>query len=435
LNSEKKNKNKNIMPSRLAETVGPFTRLMRFIFKDIIMHICITLGISANTLTLIVLLQKRMRVSSTSQYLTALTIFDSIYIICAFANSMQAMYQNLSIFSDYYIPYANIIFYPLGDFCSNSSIYIILVFTIERSIAVSFPLRARQWCRPSRARKIIFLTVIFCFIFTFPTFLENRIIYLPDDNNKNITRPFLTKSSFIPDGYFELYQSVYFPLSAIIFQILPFTLLIILNSILMKFIHTSMKMSNGSSNGSGSTSTPNSANQTNFSGRFSSKFKKKKNKNDSNEDKDDEKLELKYKNNNKLSNKKLSDGMYRNNMSQLQKEQNKATMLLIATVLLFLICQLPNAIMLLFHSIMTPEQRKSDLVIGINNISNGLVAINASVNFILYSCFSERFRNTFHHLLTKIYCYKDRNIRETSSYNPVYSNNTRIKTNNIKYNS
>jgi len=43
-----------------------------------------------------------------------------------------------------------------------------------------------------------------------------------------------------------------------------------------------------------------------------------------------------------------------------------------------------------------------DVILGLNNIANGLVAINASINFVLYSCFSEKFRLTFKRLfLTK----------------------------------
>lgn len=40
-----------------------------------------------------------------------------------------------------------------------------------------------------------------------------------------------------------------------------------------------------------------------------------------------------------------------------------------------------------------------DIILGLNNIANGLVAINASINFVLYSCFSEKFRQTFKRLL------------------------------------
>ena len=39
-----------------------------------------------------------------------------------------------------------------------------------------------------------------------------------------------------------------------------------------------------------------------------------------------------------------------------------------------------------------------DIILGLNNIANGLVAINASINFVLYSCFSEKFRQTFKRL-------------------------------------
>ncbi len=162
------------MASRTADEIGPLTSLMRFLFKNILMHSCITLGVFGNIVALIVLLQKNMRKSIQVQYLAALTLFDLISIICMFINNIETIYPNVKQ-SDA-LPFLNLVFYPLGDFSTNTSVYIILMFTIERYVAIAFPFFSQKYSNPSRARKIIGLTILFTFALTFPTFLGSSFI-------------------------------------------------------------------------------------------------------------------------------------------------------------------------------------------------------------------------------------------------------------------
>lgn len=68
--------------------------------------------------------------------------------------------------------------------------------------------------------------------------------------------------------------------------------------------------------------------------------------------------------------------------------------ILVAVVLVFTICQIPQAISLTVQSFsLTPSHVHKVLIL--NNFANCLVAINASMNFFLYCCFSDRFRSTF----------------------------------------
>ncbi len=123
------------MASRTASDVGPFTYLMRLVVRKIAMHICLTLGLIGNTLTLITLFHKRMRYSSTASYLAALTIFDTLYLIGIFIVNLESNYPK-SGDSNFY-QFSLLIAYPLSDFCSNTSTYLTLIFTIERYLAVS----------------------------------------------------------------------------------------------------------------------------------------------------------------------------------------------------------------------------------------------------------------------------------------------------------
>ena len=66
---------------------------------------------------------------------------------------------------------------------------------------------------------------------------------------------------------------------------------------------------------------------------------------------------------------------------------------LVAVVLVFTVCQIPQAISLTLQSFV-PSIARVPKVLIYNNFANCLVALNASTNFLLYCCFSERFRST-----------------------------------------
>lgn len=63
-------------------------------------------------------------------------------------------------------------------------------------------------------------------------------------------------------------------------------------------------------------------------------------------------------------------------------------------VIVFTVCQIPQAISLTVASFFPSVSRKDEALI-FNNFANCLVAVNASINFLLYCCFSDRFRRTF----------------------------------------
>ncbi|CAF4712937.1 unnamed protein product, partial [Rotaria sp. Silwood1] len=65
-----------------------------------------------------------------------------------------------------------------------------------------------------------------------------------------------------------------------------------------------------------------------------------------------------------------------------------------AVVIVFTICQIPQAISLTVQSFF-PILAQTSKVLIYNNFANCFVAINASTNFLLYCCFSDRFRLTF----------------------------------------
>ena len=82
--------------------------------------------------------------------------------------------------------------------------------------------------------------------------------------------------------------------------------------------------------------------------------------------------------------------------SSTQRQENKITITLIAVVILFMICQIPTAIMFILKNAYKPSDYpyldKPYRILG--NIFNFLVTINAAANFLLYCAFSARYRRT-----------------------------------------
>ncbi|GIY89676.1 hypothetical protein CDAR_84021 [Caerostris darwini] len=104
-------------------------------------------------------------------------------------------------------------------------------------------------------------------------------------------------------------------------------------------------------------------------------------------------------------------------------QESKITVMLIAVVILFLVCQLPTAVALLYKAFHEVEHGSNEdfLLRGLGNIFNFLVAVNAAGNFVLYCLLSQKYRRTF--LLIFCPCLKGKLTRLHSVYqNTVYSN-------------
>ena len=86
----------------------------------------------------------------------------------------------------------------------------------------------------------------------------------------------------------------------------------------------------------------------------------------------------------------------------LQSWIEEITFVLVGVVIVFTVCQIPQATSLTLQSFFPVVAQTSKILI-YNNFANCLVAINASMNFLLYCCFSGRFRSTCRSSFTVIY--------------------------------
>lgn len=100
---------------------------------------------------------------------------------------------------------------------------------------------------------------------------------------------------------------------------------------------------------------------------------------------------------------------------QSSKQETKITIMLIAVVILFLVCQLPVAINLIYTSIRNIDENSNEfyIVYTFNNILNLMVALNAAGNFVLYCLLSQKYRKTLVTLFCP--CFKPKRLRKCNT--------------------
>jgi len=131
---------------------------------EVVMVIC---GIFGNGLALIVINRRSLRDTSSSVFITYLAIFDSSVLIVHIISLIS-----LRSIGPYIL---HCLLAYLTDLVTFSSIWIMVIMTIERCIAVHSPFLAKRYCTIQHARYSIYILIVFALILfslTFP-FLYN----------------------------------------------------------------------------------------------------------------------------------------------------------------------------------------------------------------------------------------------------------------------
>ena len=215
---------------------------VNFYLSGVVLLIVCVLGLAANSLVAIVLTHKSYKHSSTSVFLLALALFDSLVLACTlFLICFQPLSEEYStLIHPNIMPYV----YPLALTAQTCTIWITVSFTVERYIAVTHPISATRLCTVKRARVITVIVACLSILYNLTRWFEYRTAAVIPSANAT--------SDFIPEAPYQIrstallnseYESVYFTgLYLTVMCIIPVVLLSVLNYLL---IHAVQQSRNG----------------------------------------------------------------------------------------------------------------------------------------------------------------------------------------------
>ncbi|XP_046551850.1 FMRFamide receptor-like [Haliotis rubra] len=307
--------------------------ITRCIIQKVCVPVVVALGFLGNVLNMVVLTRRSMK-SSTNCYLTALAAFDSLYLVFSLTLSFK-----------HYEPFRHMLSYMhwyrvcrvLSDMSANVSVFLTVTFTVERYIGVCHPMRGRTLCTVQRAKVIIVLVALVAMACTTPEFFEMKVI---NEIKNNVTVPTVRYTDFSKT---YSYKIGYYWFFVTIFTFLPLLLLCVFNGILISSVVKAVE----------------------------------------------------------IRRRMTSLSPHRISSSRHSGEQQKITKMLITVVLVFLLCQIPGAVLMMYSTylelaeVSLSKSMRNDLKIAAN-FTNFLIQINASINFILYSLISTKFRRVFY---------------------------------------
>nr|KAI8736924.1 thyrotropin-releasing hormone receptor-like [Biomphalaria glabrata] len=375
----------NFSTSQFPEpvTVPESLQTTRVIVQNVLTPVVATVGLLGNILNILVLFQPSMR-TSTNVYLLVLSLADSVFLLFNLILSiLDCRKRDLTDSAYHFNPYGRF----LSNYSGNVAVWVTVVFTVERYIAVCHPINGKVWCTVSRAKLASTAVTVLVMANTVPTVFELEVV-------DTETGPRCSSTPFARSYGYEIGYSWWY---VTVFTFIPLVFLTIFNTVLiralflasrkreqMALISTSRQhhKSNGKEHNrktANSLHVSHSVSQCQISENFSS-----------------------FHTSDKSSPSAASVSLTKKRQSRrFSREQNKVTLLLVTIVMIFLLCQLPWTALFLYKTYLSGNNLDdSSTAIKIaGNICNLLGLINASVNFYLYSCFSKRFRRTLAKLI------------------------------------
>lgn len=313
-------------------SASPYSRLRIVIDVYVVGMLCVV-GLAGNALTIGVLRRDRdKKANSTNWLLQALAVVDSLYLVaCAFIQPLKTVHDStdwLPQLVDHF-PHVEPYVWPLASFAQTMTVWIVLLVTIDRYLAVCRPF-SRHLRTRGQVQVAVAAVVLLAAVYNIPLFFEREIVYDLDECSGRVTVRATTTSLRYSQVYYVLYKTSCY----LVFRAIgPLVLLLVLNILLVQALR-----------------------------------------------------------NNRIRHQCHSSAAARS------KHRENLTLMLVVVVSVFITCQLPDVVLRLAinQTVSIPRQAvERDFYRYVNAVTNVLLTLNSSVNFIIYCLVGKKFRRIF----------------------------------------
>lgn len=154
----------------------------------ILVFLCI-FGISGNIVSILVLGKDNVVRRTTGFLLQVLAFTDIVYLVlCIFIQTLKTIEK----FTDWipslkcYFPYIDPFIWPMASIAQTCTVWLVVVVTADRYVAICRPLHAPQYSTMSRMRKAVVLVFVLSVLYNLPRFWERTVDYQLNANNNTV---------------------------------------------------------------------------------------------------------------------------------------------------------------------------------------------------------------------------------------------------------
>lgn len=297
----------------------------------------IVFGLCANLTSVRIFTHRLMSSSSINWYLAVLSASDTLILISAFfVLSLPRLGEYLTWWRANYISYSVAPYmYGLMMMAQTISVFMTVGVSVHRYIGVCHPYKSVEWLPKKRVTTFIIVLVVFSILFNTTRFFEVHVSNVCYRININYYMPSLQPTEL---RLSDLYRNIFFGWAyTIVMYVVPFSLLIVVNSLVLSAVRRSRRM-----------------HMVSQCGAENDEFAKK-----------------------------------------AERKERQTSIMLIAIVLLFISC---NTLAFVCN-IMENLDEVGPVYQSMVTFNNLLVMVNASCNICVYMLFSEKYRMLLRHYI------------------------------------
>ncbi|XP_015127177.1 FMRFamide receptor [Diachasma alloeum] len=208
--------------SRAITSQSDWAETTMFLVQMYYTPVLVCLGTLGNCLSVYVFFYTKMRRASSSWYLAALVISDTGFLVAVFIVWLNMV--GIGIFNRQ--GYCQFFVY-LSTLCSFLSVWFVVSFTIERFIAVLYPLRRQSLCTVAKAKMVILgltgIGIILC----------SPVLWFTSPRPMN-GKPNITACQLVTER--ENLASAFNVADTVLTFVLPFAIIVILNGLISRAV-------------------------------------------------------------------------------------------------------------------------------------------------------------------------------------------------------